>query len=1440
MSRPTMLLDWDETPLRVFQAADWKLRDRGDSTNRLTVTTSLAEAKGVRSEQQVIFKGRRFAIDEIDSERADGLAEFKADEVQAELKGHVLESYKVNSWTLPQAVGVALEGTRWSMGEVQHVRYGRSDFEDITVLDALKFLASHQDSRLTFDSLRRRVNITPQAGKVHEIVFTYGRQLTNIRKVEKAPRTTVIHPTGADGLTVASVNGGETSVEDYGYYLAQGMSLAEARQHRKEEYWEDSRYTVAENLLRDTQKRLAEEAYPQISYTLTAAATTSVEGADDFDLGTLHLGDQVYVWDNVIPAKLRAEVTEVTTSSDATVNRLTLAYLPPSLDNGVESSYFGDSGRPADGPDQSISVPQPRPSMPILVSINNLGNGKVRWNGQDEHGVFETIPERFGTLETRAAKLLADGSIPSPESEESFSGTVIDTRGGGVSSVSFGVAGEYAVWFRLVSWNGQTISEWSEALVIDAPELVDSEEIRSEVASISDRVGEGLQTTLTAALTSTMANLQEFRDEWDSEWDPEAMSALEKRQGELEDDLEAKASTSELDAVTSGVAALTGTNAKTWTQDTPPPAPQGAATYEWAYGAHASESIKRVNGVEVARNLAQNPSFEDGDSWWHVGFADWRTTDWEAFWGHRGSGDLIELTSDGTGDARVRSGRVYFNGGQWLAARALVATEQSRKVQFRWGTFGDTSGFANGEWIDAPWYTGAEYKWVTQAGADRDRGDLDIQIDSGDNVGSRLWVDRVVIAVADTEAEAHAAVDSYWDGDTPNAAAESGIWINTAENNARYWWDHEEQDWLLVTDNAAFGRVVADRIFANLGVYDRLDAREGWIGGVALEDGGIKARHADMEDFTASKAFLDSAMVNLIRGRLAEFDEALIGGVLIKDHAISLEKLVVGRGSNLIPNASLTQGDKGHEAFWGGDSNFGRNDGNGPDGQPSLWVEGRTTTKSEGVVPLEAGQQYHLRVLVRGDNAGKRFYIQMLTDGASNPYPISGAETLSYEWEEFRGSFTAPGGATEAGIQVYANHQNGDTTDGYQWFTGWQLYEKVGAVQIEDGAVKAPKIDVDDLAASEARMEILFAGMAKFSEAQIDTLLGNSAKFKQIEGAVIMGGRVEGADVIGGNVSTADSIYGDSPGGARMSGGADGGEFAATQNGDTVFRAGYRGAFFAGDVEAIGTIRSGTESRYVWLKGPDSNFSFPRLEILSGGGLDPAYLGMGTGAEGEADGGLTVFASSREDGGHDRTRVALWQDGRFSIGRDQIEGIHSDRHTTRVSARQDLILETRDPGGEVRIGTNASNSDATEGFITGRHSSNGAYSKVYTRSGSYSPNVYQDGNYIMYRSSSLEGGKIDIDRDPLLDLDAIKRLNPTTFRDRGEMERGGNPPVQLGLIAQDVEELGLTVLNTWDEDGSLLGVAYDRVPEALILWNREQETRLDDLEAQVKALGGVE
>jgi hypothetical protein len=124
------------------------------------------------------------------------------------------------------------------------------------------------------------------------------------------------------------------------------------------------------------------------------------------------------------------------------------------------------------------------------------------------------------------------------------------------------------------------------------------------------------------------------------------------------------------------------------------------------------------------------------------------------------------------------------------------------------------------------------------------------------------------------------------------------------------------------------------------------------------------------------------------------------------------------------------------------------------------------------------------------------------------------------------------------------------------------------------------------------------------------------------------------------------------------------------------------------------------------------------------------------------------------------------------------------------------------------------------------------------------------------RLTSLERNKVNIDREweAKADLCAIKGLAATTFYDRGNAERYAEwsalpeavrgtdydaefPRRILGLIAEDVQGLGLDELLEHDDDGNLTGVAYHRLAVALLPWLHDLERRLAAQESSLRPVG---
>lgn len=121
----------------------------------------------------------------------------------------------------------------------------------------------------------------------------------------------------------------------------------------------------------------------------------------------------------------------------------------------------------------------------------------------------------------------------------------------------------------------------------------------------------------------------------------------------------------------------------------------------------------------------------------------------------------------------------------------------------------------------------------------------------------------------------------------------------------------------------------------------------------------------------------------------------------------------------------------------------------------------------------------------------------------------------------------------------------------------------------------------------------------------------------------------------------------------------------------------------------------------------------------------------------------------------------------------------------------------------------------------------------------------------VFMCTSVRGEKLNITTVGKSDIPDPLKLRPVHYRDKSEAENrakflSGDWPKDepepnvprrfLGLIAEEVEAAGLTDLVTYDEDGKLQGVAYERLAVALLPIIREQRDQLAALTARIDAL----
>lgn len=318
------LVDLTGIPVRTLSAKlSWSLEDRTDSTNRLTVTVAQSDAADVTTDMELLFNGRRFIINQLDRTRSTLTVDIEADEAQSELATIDVATFKLNQAYLSAAVDKALETSNWTVGSVEDdTGTYYADLENKKITELLSWLANQSDQLLVFDSAARTVSLVKPSTEPIDTVFHYGVGVNDIKRSETPPTATVIHPVGANGLTVANVNDGSDIVEDYSWYVGLGLSLAQARKRYTRRYeWTDERYTVVMNLLRDAKKKLASMSQPSITYDLTSSS----------DIQGLALNERVYVVDETLGIRIQTTVSVIRTSTDHTQDQVTLEYVPPSF-----------------------------------------------------------------------------------------------------------------------------------------------------------------------------------------------------------------------------------------------------------------------------------------------------------------------------------------------------------------------------------------------------------------------------------------------------------------------------------------------------------------------------------------------------------------------------------------------------------------------------------------------------------------------------------------------------------------------------------------------------------------------------------------------------------------------------------------------------------------------------------------------------------------------------------------------------------------------------------------------------------------------------------------------------------------------------------------------------------------------------------------------------
>lgn len=343
-----------------------------------------------------------------------------------ELKATMLVPYTNGSSTMAATVQGVLPGT-WSLQDHSGNDLQRTvEFSGSTPYDVLERCKEVYNVVFRYDNLNRQVSAYsaepgPYAG-------AFASMALNLKEINYKGKSTDfitrLYPYGKDNLSISSVNNGLPYIDnnEYSSKIICG-------------YWQDDRYTVAENLLADAQTMLAEMARPSASYSCSvmdlAKTNPGLYNFQQFDL----LSSVLLIDDTRKTAVLHEVVEYWEYPYYPEKNEVILSTTPPKIQNQIKTLS------------QEISNPNSNFNQLIQIAIKDATSSIL--NGDAGYVILDTNPD--GTI----YQIL----IMNTDSKETAT-QVWRWNLGGLGYSSTGVNGPYAT---AITQDGQIVADFITA-----------------------------------------------------------------------------------------------------------------------------------------------------------------------------------------------------------------------------------------------------------------------------------------------------------------------------------------------------------------------------------------------------------------------------------------------------------------------------------------------------------------------------------------------------------------------------------------------------------------------------------------------------------------------------------------------------------------------------------------------------------------------------------------------------------------------------------------------------------------------------------------------------------------------------------------------------------------------------------------------------------------
>lgn len=263
------------------------------------------------------------------------------------LRANFHKAYDSGSVTLSALLGSVLPAG-WTAAGYDPGISRTISLENATDYDVMKQAMSTYSVAFQWKTLQKILTVVNPADKTPS-----GEYLTdelNLRSIafkgESKDFCTRLYPYGKDGLTIATVNGGQEYIENHQYSNKVICG-----------YWSDDRYTIPENLKADAEERLASLSVPARSYDCDVIDLAKLDGRySDFAFSMYKI---VTLIDRQRGLQLDHQIMEYKEYPDEPQkNVLTLSSVVPTVQDNVDQAQQAadDAQKSADEANASIEI----------------------------------------------------------------------------------------------------------------------------------------------------------------------------------------------------------------------------------------------------------------------------------------------------------------------------------------------------------------------------------------------------------------------------------------------------------------------------------------------------------------------------------------------------------------------------------------------------------------------------------------------------------------------------------------------------------------------------------------------------------------------------------------------------------------------------------------------------------------------------------------------------------------------------------------------------------------------------------------------------------------------------------------------------------------------------------------------------------------------------